>query len=58
MPMVVRPRPRTSTPRFRAPPWHDGHPARCDLEQRLAPDHLATAATLAASPVQAFGLPR
>jgi transposase len=27
--------------RFRTPPWHDSHPAKLDLEQRLAPDHLA-----------------
>jgi transposase len=27
--------------RFRTPPWHDSHPAKLDIELRLAPDHLA-----------------
>lgn len=29
--------------RFRKPPWHDAHPAKRDIEQRLGPDHLARA---------------
>jgi len=33
--------PHNARPRFRTPPWHDSHPAKLDLEQRLAPDHLA-----------------
>jgi transposase len=31
----------TTPGRFRTPPWHDGHPAKRALEQRLDPDHLA-----------------
>src|SRR5258708_8850227 len=31
----------TPRPRFRTLPWHDTHPNKLDLEQRLAPDHLA-----------------
>lgn len=27
--------------RFRKPPWHDAHPAKLDIEQRLDPEHLA-----------------
>jgi transposase len=42
MPMVAA---HSSAPRTRArlrtPPWHDHHPAKLDLEQHLAPDHLA-----------------
>ncbi len=35
-------RTKNSAPvRFRTLPWHDTHPAKLDLEQRLAPDHLA-----------------
>jgi transposase len=42
MPMVVPHPPANTAPaRFRTPPWHDTHPAKLDLEQRLAPDHLA-----------------
>jgi transposase len=42
MPILARPRTANSArPRFRTPPWHDDHPARLDLAQRLAPDHLA-----------------
>jgi transposase len=36
----------TTPGRFRTPPWHDDHPAKLDLEQRLAPDHLARALDL------------
>jgi transposase len=31
----------SARPRFRTPPWHDDHPAKRELEQRLQPDHLA-----------------
>jgi transposase len=42
MPILAGPRTANSAcPRFRTPPWHDRHPACLDLEQRLAPDHLA-----------------
>ena len=42
MPIVAPRPPADSTrPRFRTPPWHDGHPAQLDLERRLDPDHLA-----------------
>jgi transposase len=42
MPILAGPRPANNAcPRFRTPPWHDTHPARLELEQRLAPDHLA-----------------
>src|SRR5205809_639780 len=30
-----------TAPRFAAAPWHEQHPHKLDLEQRLAPDHLA-----------------
>jgi len=36
-----KPRANTTTPRFRTLPWHDTHPSKLDLEQRLGPDHLA-----------------
>lgn len=40
---IVGPNPNLNTPpaRFRALPWHDNHPHKRDLEQRLEPDHLA-----------------
>jgi len=42
MPILPRRRTANSTRlRFGTPPWHDTHPARLDIEQRLAPDHLA-----------------
>jgi transposase len=42
--MYILPDPRTANStraRCRTPPWHDDHPARRDIELRLAPDHLA-----------------
>ena len=33
--------PNSAGPRFRTPAWHDTHPAKLDIEQRLPPDHLA-----------------
>src|SRR5712692_7641379 len=42
MPIVADPPPaNTARARFRTPPWHDNHPSKLDLEQRLDPDHLA-----------------
>jgi transposase len=40
---IVPPVSPATTPRarFAAAPWHDQHPDRLALEQRLAPDHLA-----------------
>jgi transposase len=32
---------RSASPHFRPLPWHDDHPNKRDLEQRLEPDHLA-----------------
>jgi transposase len=42
MPIVASDRP-TNTVRasFTPVPWHDQHPTKLDIEQRLAPDHLA-----------------
>src|SRR2546425_2416880 len=35
-------RTKNSAPvRFRTLPWHDTHPAKLDIEQRLTPDHLS-----------------
>src|SRR5271154_5112791 len=36
-----RRRPNSARPRFRTPPWHNTHPAKLDIEQRLEADHLA-----------------
>jgi hypothetical protein len=33
--------PNSARPHFRTPPWHDTHPAKRDIEQRLDADHLA-----------------
>jgi hypothetical protein len=42
MPSLPQPQPASNPrPRFRTPPWHDDHPARRELEQRMSPDHLA-----------------
>src|SRR5436190_4956294 len=32
---------RSAANRFRSPPWHEMHPAKGDIEQRLAPGHPA-----------------
>jgi transposase len=39
--LAASPSANTPRARFRTPPWHDTHPAKLDLEQRLAPEHLA-----------------
>jgi hypothetical protein len=41
--------PRNASPRFRTLPWHDDHPNKLDLEQRLEADHLARSIDLAVS---------
>jgi hypothetical protein len=33
--------PNSVRSRFRTPPWHETHPAKLDIEQRLGPGHLA-----------------
>ncbi len=39
--LAAHPTANSAHGRFRTLPWHDSHPAKLDLEQRLAPDHLA-----------------
>jgi len=54
--LVPKARVHHSPPRFQASPWHDCHPGKLDLEQRLPPDHLARVIDQAVARLDLTGL--